>query len=439
MGEFEIFDAVGDIAHNLEGLEDAAEGGETGISAEDLSSINEEFNGSFPEGNLNLSLNEDGKITNSKGEPVDSNTVREKMLDGDIKGALEDLGIDVSDENFETSIESEETEYKKSEGFKQRENLNTSEKLGDDIEQNNDLSEDVDTDSLSEKEQEVIEKIKEAKADLIESEEKPGGAEEKGKTWGESLKDGVEKITKFALLALTAAEVAELIKKHQKEMNGCWIVNSQTGDKCKISYLQCGDDADTNNACAFNIKDGSGGSAVPKCNTPTSFTDICKCGKSKNEYCLDPKICLDDKAKGATTSTTCNVTLDKICQLDKEAKNDTCPAGCDGGTGNLPPLTGNLHYKCVKVSFWSAAADWTENTITDLAKKVIDIGGNILGDILKKFWPVLLVVFIGFIIFAVFNFYISNMESRNLSSKIQQIELSKMKTQQFNFTNNKYE
>ena len=435
MGEFEIFDAVGDIAHNLEGLEDAAEGGET-ISPEDLSSINQEFSTSVPDGgNLDLNVDDDGKIRNSKGDLVDSNTVREKMLDGDIKGALEDLGIDVSDEKFEESIKSEETEYKQSEGFKQRENLNTSEKLGDDIEKNNDLSNEVDPDNLSEKEEEVIEKLKEAKADLIESEEKPGGADEKGegKTWGDSLKDGAEKLTKLALLAFTAAQVAQLIKKHQKEMNGCWIVNSQTGDKCKISYLQCGDDADTTNACEFTITDGSGGSVVPVCNTPKSFTDICKCGKSKNKYCLDPKICLDDKAIGAKKSTTCSVTLKNICQLDKEAKNDTCPAGCDGGTGHLPPLTGNLHYKCVKVSFWSAAADWTENTVTDLAKKVIDTGGNILGDILKKFWPVLLVVFIGFIIFAVVKFYISNMESRKLSSEIQQIELAKMKTQQFNF------
>ena len=126
MGEFEIFDAVGDIAHNLEVLEDAAEGGET-ISPEDLSSINEEFSTSVPDGgNLDLNVDDDGKIRNSKGDLVDSNTVREKMVDGDIKGALEDLGIDVSDEKFEESIKSEETEYKQSEGFKQRENLNTS-------------------------------------------------------------------------------------------------------------------------------------------------------------------------------------------------------------------------------------------------------------------------------------------------------------------------
>ena len=152
----------------------------------DIKEINENFKDtSF--GSTDFTIDDEGKLENSKGEKVDPTAINEKMLDGDFSGALEDLGFDIDkmDENIKENIKSQEELYKKSSGYEQRQNLTDSKKIGDEIVEKEGVSEDPnpdDPESLTEKDKETLEKIQEIKSNELNEEKDSKGGEEKKST-----------------------------------------------------------------------------------------------------------------------------------------------------------------------------------------------------------------------------------------------------------------
>lgn len=119
---------------------------------------------------------------------------------------------------------------------------------------------------------------------------------------------------------LTVSEVWKMINNHRKEMNGCWLVNTSTGNKCKIATMsKCGKNDKW--LCANNMH---------------------VCGSLKTENCFPQGKCLvlnDDGSCGDALGS---------CVDDKE---------CHKYCGNIDAPEGYRTY-CVNVNFWGAADDF---------------------------------------------------------------------------------
>jgi len=455
MPDFEITGDIHDMTKALDGLKfDDFES--TKGDASDIEKINDEFNDKYAKigEHSGFQFDKDGNLETSKGEPVDPTKINEKMLNGDFKGALEDLGFEVDGEQ-EVSIKSEEELYKKTEGYKQREALSESEKIGKDLVDKEGVQPEPNPNDLTAKDKEALEKIKQTKIDQLEEEKTAmkEGKEVEKKSWAEkakeTIKDKGKQIAKLIAAGFAIGELAKMIKEHQNAMNGCWVVNTSTGAKCKPNFLQCGDNANkTSHMCldaAYHDDSAKGGVGSWDCsNINTQMgPGLCKCGKSKTQFCLDHKRCLPvpittKKTKESFTYSMATDPKSKSCIKVSQACDNgeikkSCPAGC--GTGALPPLPKGFHYRCVNVSFWSAAADWTKNAAHDIIKGAGGIISDAIKTIFKQFWPIILGVVIVIIVLGIAWWIFNKMKNNNIQAQIKELELEKMKATAFNFFN----
>ena len=186
-------------------------------------------------------------------------------------------------------------------------------------------------------------------------------AKEDGKT---GKKTNVGKWIKRAITVIGIASIYEAIKRHQEEMNGCWLVNlsGTDGYKCKVSTLICDSD---------NLK-----------GTMCTGSDLSGCGtKSNPEQCFEVgKTCVEYNPNSQTCKT-------KLAQCT----SGNCSTYCDCTKIQCPE---NHMLKCVNVSFWGAAEDFFQQPF-DFASST-----------LKKIFSVLLWVLLGIVVLVVIFFLV---------------------------------
>ncbi len=176
----------------------------------------------------------------------------------------------------------------------------------------------------------------------------------------------VKTTLQVGLVALTAGTLYELINQHRVAMNGCWLVNSQTGDKCKVQKLTCQSESKIDkNVCPAN------GVSFGTCNDICSGEDI---------TCIEGS-CVECNPKSEDGTQTCKTRVPE----------------CDGGGGecstycncNLVGCPTGYTLQCVNADFWGAAEDFVEEPfdwsagvvtkIVDILKKVIYVCLIVLG------------------------------------------------------------
>lgn len=143
------------------------------------------------------------------------------------------------------------------------------------------------------------------------------------------------------------------INKHRMIMNGCWLVDIRTGQKCKVNSLTCHTSKEeAKYACGpYNV-----------------------CGENGLSPCFDSNTCVRRARDG-----TCEQTIGKC-------RTGTCNALCSRDSAlKVPP---GKRLQCVSVNFWGAAEDFLGEAAT-----------GIFG---KNFWWYIRVGFVGFVVLVVF-------------------------------------
>lgn len=132
---------------------------------------------------------------------------------------------------------------------------------------------------------------------------------------------------KSAMLLGAAGGIWAIIDNHKKAMNGCWLVNIKTGEKCKITTLTC--NGDTTDMCSLNAHLCGSHLLLEENTQPCYGTDRCM--------------------KKDKTTGECVETLANAC--DGHGKK-SCSKYC----GNISAPVG---YKtvCISSDFWGAAKD----------------------------------------------------------------------------------
>ena len=277
------------------------------------------------------------------------------------KGAFEKMGIDpkVMEQSGFKDFENKQTEgWKQTKTVKEVDSVNNSKSTGNNIADGgggkplnaSDMEEGAKKTGKFGKLSDVIKKI--------------GEVGYKGGKW-------IAFIAVAGGLAYGAEQLYEDIKKHQSAMNGCWYINTISGDKCKIAPLTCD-------------KDYRDSPDITKC---TMCDDIKNCSKSasassslafnpalagstpkdasKNfpgKYTDDQSIACDNCYSCATT-TACTSTTSCASGV----------GGCDVSQYNVPS---GYTMKCVNVDFWGAADDLIKEglgTVDNLMKKILNI------------------------------------------------------------------
>jgi hypothetical protein len=153
-----------------------------------------------------------------------------------------------------------------------------------------------------------------------------------------------KRVFTIGALSIASGGLWKVINDHKKSMNGCWLVNAKTGDKCKIQTLTC--NGNTHNLCSPAEMKRCGSHLLPEENTSQCFA---------NDKCMKQ----DENGK-------CIKTLGNTC-----SGNKSCNKYC--GKIRAP-----LGYKmtCVSTNFWGAANDLMGNLTLPLSSwwKYILIG-----------------------------------------------------------------
>jgi|APFre7841882793_1041355.scaffolds.fasta_scaffold02422_2 hypothetical protein len=234
------------------------------------------------------------------------------------------------------------------------------------------------------------------------------------------------------------------IKQHQNECNGCWIVNSKTGDKCKIMDLSCdpanvdpgangsvcpictdvlgGSNGQSNssannfgvsgNTCpslswapgfASNIQDNNSTKALLTLPIPSGYTNNYPGGEADgNGNCL---------YTNASTTTSLPCGGKQSCTGVTGPCDDTT---CNSSTYTLPP---NCILKCVNMTLLEALDDMLPGILPDAPN-------NILSSIIKYLLYALGIILGVYLIYIVGKWVFSKMTSSHSESGPAKIELT---------------
>ena len=178
---------------------------------------------------------------------------------------------------------------------------------------------------------------------------------------GKWVKSGIKYGAILALLTAGGIGLYEAVKHHQDAMNGCWIINMTTGDKCKITQLTCDQSAKN------NIPDG-----VNTCALCVDITNLQTCGPLFFDPCpIGGKAINPSPAFFPDSGKNCDKTVsDYTC---KDSDTDMCK-NCDSTIYNL---IGNTKMICVNVDWWGALEDIigkpADEAITGITNTIFNI------------------------------------------------------------------
>ena len=204
--------------------------------------------------------------------------------------------------------------------------------------------------------EEQVKKNKALEKRVKELEDKTKEDAKKGK------KSEVGKWIKRAIGVVGIAALYGMIKQHQDEMNGCWLVSTKgtDGSKCKVKILTCSsDERNAGDPCPL---------PTPGCGT-----------KDKPESCFTPDTCI--KYKPLPSGSPPGTKQECAAKLP-QCTSGKCSPYCDCSKVQCPP---DHILQCVQVSFWGAAEDFFQKPFDfagGMAKKIFFILLWVLGGIL---------------------------------------------------------
>lgn len=193
---------------------------------------------------------------------------------------------------------------------------------------------------------------------------------------------------KIAALAVAGIGFYTAIKDHQDQMNGCWLVNIKSGEKCKVQPLTCDDgarNAVSNSACAICTNWSSQSICFNLCNGT-------QCDKNKDIICTTPSNCCN-----TTPPTTPPTPIDCLPTEPDTSKCDSdgmCSNLCNSSSYNNIPSGWSL--VCSNVSWWGAATDLIGDLpgdITSILQKILKWGLMIGGIIILAIFLVFIAKF----------------------------------------------
>ncbi len=147
---------------------------------------------------------------------------------------------------------------------------------------------------------------------------------------------------------LSATKLYEMIDRHRKAMNGCWLVNIESGRKCKVKNLSCA----------------------------TTIGPFCGTIPCPDNKCFGDATCIlrhkhhDQDGHGKK----CTLTMSEACD---NVASKTCSPYCSSKKVQVPR---GYRLSCVNANFWSAADDLLGGIVnvgTSWLKYIV-IGGIIL-------------------------------------------------------------
>lgn len=162
------------------------------------------------------------------------------------------------------------------------------------------------------------------------------------KTWGEWTKETLKDVSKLSAMGLGSYAFYQMVKEHQNAMNGCWLIETSTGTKCKITQLTC--DADARQA---------GTSCLPCQDCVTNKTAFNPC---PGVECKD-KAAAKSPFPGTKCDNCCSPkdgTIAQLCLSDAPSCSDGCDTMCSSKYPNIPQ---GYSMKCVNVDWWGALSD----------------------------------------------------------------------------------
>lgn len=361
------------------------------------------------------------------GNDVNFNT---KQLDTDLNGSIDDAGK-ATDPNITRALESlgfTKSDFKEGDWDKINETAIDSFRNGDYYKLNErfekfkkDMNGRPDPQDKNDFERQTKNNMDEIKKRL----EKMG---DKGGEW-------VKTSLKYLLAGFGAFELYNAITQHQNKMNGCWLIDSKTGHKCKINTLTCNsecndectpaspssssssssDDCSQCVICKKFMKSpqsspqsppqcGSGSSSGPqwnpcpphfaKCPSPSTppygpppaWSTKTKLGCSSNKKDIPGDYNPETDISNSCSSGCPCITKELACPDTSKSCSDFCQ------TQNFA-LPSTFSLRCVNVSFWEAGNDFLQGGFGDI------FGG--IGAIVKKVLIIIVIVIGGLIGFAI--------------------------------------
>jgi len=363
----EFFDIADEVRETGEHMEFAKEANDAAFNSTQAKDSFENLNTQLT--NIDTK-NEIGNITVDNtdlkvdGKSVDISKFNDYMRDGDLKSAIEVLNPDIKlDDPTLKTLDEYKIQFQKQTGYVDIKNVKDTEtegkansnKLGGDPTSVDDLNNKLNANPDA---KETIDKAIKALDDKIKEDSKSTDS----KTIGKWVKESAYKLFKMGLkiavgLAISA-ELFKLIKDHQNQMNGCWLINIKTGEKCKLSDLTCdSDQANANdNPCPIDGEDIPDTTCVSYSPSPSS----------------SPASCITISEDNGCSGSNCS----KYCSPSRV----NCPSG--------------YTLQCVNVDFFGA--------LSDLCEQPLDFGSNLLKNVLNILKYILYGVLIILAIFLIF-------------------------------------
>jgi len=184
---------------------------------------------------------------------------------------------------------------------------------------------------------------------------------DKNESAGKWVKSGIKYGFILALLAAGGAGLYEAVSHHQDAMNGCWIMDMTTGQKCKVTELTCAQGP------KINIPDGDS-----KCGLCVDITNPQSCGSLDFNPCL-----IGGKATKPPTEEPfpdSGKNCDTVAEYCKDSDTQVCK-NCDPSLYNL---IGNSKMVCVNVTWWGALEDLIGGPLDTAISATITMILNIL-------------------------------------------------------------
>jgi hypothetical protein len=197
------------------------------------------------------------------------------------------------------------------------------------------------------------------------------------------------------IAALAAGGIAfyTAIKDHQNEMNGCWLVNIKSGQKCKVQPLTC--DSGARNAVSDAPCLICGNWSQSSCFNTCNGT---QCNKTIDGICTPPP----GNCCNTTPSTTPPTSPTKIDCLHNDPSTIQGNCDSDGMCSNLcnsssyNNIQSGYSLVCSNVSWWGAAIDLIGDIpgdITSMLQKILKWGLMIGGIIILAIFLVFIAKF----------------------------------------------
>ena len=279
----------------------------------------------------------------------------------DLASALKPFTDDINQKSpdFQKIQNEHVDQFKNTQAYKDRTNLNQTQAQGARLQ--NDIGSVNSVDDYNQK-------INDKRLNNLEQKWNDVKANKEGGTW-QKVKD----FGKFAAIVFGSVELYSFIKQHQDAMNGCWLVNSKTGDKCKILSFTCSADA-------RNSTESTPCALCTNCDSTLAFNNCpgLKCPQVTGDF------------PGTECSNCCDKSGNNVsCVLNVPTCTDGCDPSCNSSYPSLPP---GFNMVCVNASWLQAFTDFLGGIPDDITsglntilKWVLMIGGIILACIFLFF------------------------------------------------------